>query len=108
MLAPLLVVPPWSNAFRYSSATDLRCSSVMVCVVMAIVGSDLDRFELVEQLRAPGLELLGQLEGAAELLRRLVAGPAALGVGHGELEQCAARAAHVDGLEVLAVLKLGD
>src|SRR5580693_9315586 len=29
MLAPVEVTPPLSNAFRYSRATDLRCSSVM-------------------------------------------------------------------------------
>src|SRR5262245_14122573 len=36
MLAPLEVTPLLSNAFRYSIATDLRCSSVMVCFVIAI------------------------------------------------------------------------
>src|SRR5215216_2382109 len=30
MLSPLDVTPPLSNALRYSSATDLRCSSVIV------------------------------------------------------------------------------
>src|ERR1700761_1344101 len=29
MLPPVEVTPPLSNAFRYSRATDLRCSSVM-------------------------------------------------------------------------------
>src|SRR6267142_391083 len=33
---PLDVTPPVSSAFRYSSATDLRCSSVMVCLVSAM------------------------------------------------------------------------
>src|SRR3989454_7170475 len=36
MPPPVDVVPPLSKAFRYSSATDLRCSSVMVCVVIAM------------------------------------------------------------------------
>ncbi len=36
MPAPVLVTPPLSNAFRYSKATDLRCSSVIVWVVSAI------------------------------------------------------------------------
>ena len=30
MLSPLEVIPPLSNALRYSTATDLRCSSVIV------------------------------------------------------------------------------
>src|SRR5919202_3199377 len=37
MLPPVLVVPALSKALRYSSATDLRCSSVMVWVVTAMV-----------------------------------------------------------------------
>src|SRR5215472_9603768 len=36
MLSPEDVTPPLSNAFRYSSATDLRCSSVIVCLVRAM------------------------------------------------------------------------
>jgi hypothetical protein len=36
MLSPAEVTPPLSNAFRYSSATDLRCSSVIVCRVRVI------------------------------------------------------------------------
>src|SRR5512144_3373363 len=36
MLSPLDVTPPLSKAFRYSMATDLRCSSVIVCVVSAM------------------------------------------------------------------------
>src|SRR3954447_26265717 len=39
MLPPVLVTPPWSKALRYSSATDLRCSSVMIWVVRAMVVS---------------------------------------------------------------------
>src|SRR3954462_6199931 len=35
MLSPVEVTPPLSNALRYSSATDLRCSSVIVCVLTA-------------------------------------------------------------------------
>src|ERR1051325_7679120 len=37
MLPPSDATPPLSNALRYSSATDLRCSSVMVFVVSAMV-----------------------------------------------------------------------
>src|SRR6266511_405514 len=33
MLPPVDVTPPLSNALRYSSATDLRCSSVIVSLV---------------------------------------------------------------------------
>src|SRR5262249_1018663 len=36
MLAPVEVTPRLSKAFRYSKATDLRCSSVIICFVMAI------------------------------------------------------------------------
>src|SRR4026209_2948966 len=36
MLPPVDVTPPLSKAFRYSSATDFRCSSVMVCVLTAM------------------------------------------------------------------------
>src|SRR5690606_13752121 len=39
MLPPLDVVPLLSNAFKYSSATDLRCSSVIVWRVMAMRSS---------------------------------------------------------------------
>src|SRR3954453_8909589 len=39
MLPPVLVTPALSKALRYSSATDLRCSSVMVRVATAIMGS---------------------------------------------------------------------
>src|SRR4051812_27662674 len=35
MLPPVEVVPALSNALRYSRATDLRCSSVIVWVLMA-------------------------------------------------------------------------
>src|SRR4051812_28739679 len=35
MLPPVDVVPAWSKALRYSRATDLRCSSVIVWVAMA-------------------------------------------------------------------------
>src|SRR5262245_37071954 len=36
MLPPVDVTPLLSNALRYSSATDLRCSSVIVCRVSAM------------------------------------------------------------------------
>src|SRR6266571_3194298 len=39
MLLPVDVVPPLSKALRYSMATDLRCSSVMVCMVRLIAVS---------------------------------------------------------------------
>src|ERR1051325_2940766 len=38
MLPPLDVTPALSNALRYSSATDLRCSSVIVSFETATVG----------------------------------------------------------------------
>src|SRR5687768_2336328 len=38
MLPPFDVTPLLSNAFRYSSATDFRCSSVIVMRVIAIAG----------------------------------------------------------------------
>src|SRR5215217_6189363 len=37
MLSPVEVTPPLSKALRYSSATDLRCSSVIVWVATATV-----------------------------------------------------------------------
>src|SRR4030095_8847075 len=40
MLPPFDVTPLLSNAFRYSSATDLRCSSVIVCRVIAMRSSE--------------------------------------------------------------------
>src|SRR3954447_21879242 len=36
MLPPVDVTPPLSKAFRYSRATDLRCSSGMVRLVIAL------------------------------------------------------------------------
>src|SRR5262249_12592020 len=39
MLVPDEVTPRLSKAFRYSKATDLRCSSVIVCFVRAITRS---------------------------------------------------------------------
>src|SRR4051794_9184252 len=39
MLPPSEVVPALSHALRYSSATDLRCSSVIVCRARVTVGS---------------------------------------------------------------------
>src|SRR5216684_2374917 len=41
MLPPVDVIPALSSALRYSRATDLRCSSVMVCVATAMVGAPL-------------------------------------------------------------------
>src|SRR5437867_475070 len=38
MLPPVDVIPALSSALRYSRATDLRCSSVMVCLATAMVG----------------------------------------------------------------------
>src|SRR5947209_4307732 len=38
MLPPVDVIPALSSALRYSRATDLRCSSVIVCVATAMVG----------------------------------------------------------------------
>src|SRR3954452_2397803 len=39
MLPPVEVTPALSKALRYSSATDLRCSSVMVWIAMAMRNS---------------------------------------------------------------------
>src|SRR5947208_13705046 len=50
MLPPVEVVPPASNAFRYSSATDLRCSSVICCVATAMLASPL-------RARVPGRQV---------------------------------------------------
>src|SRR5260370_34163731 len=41
MLPPVDVIPALSSALRYSRATDLRCSSVMVCLATAMVGAPL-------------------------------------------------------------------
>src|SRR5712675_1650077 len=41
MLPPVDVAPALSSALRYSRATDLRCSSVMICVATAMVGAPL-------------------------------------------------------------------
>ena len=43
MLSPVEVTPPLSNAFKYSRATDLRCSSVMVSRVRLIGHTPFDR-----------------------------------------------------------------
>src|SRR6266849_1341835 len=40
-LPPVDVIPALSSALRYSRATDLRCSSVMVCLATAMVGAPL-------------------------------------------------------------------
>src|SRR3954465_14577714 len=39
MLPPVEVVPAWSKALRYSRATDLRCSSVIVWIAIAMSGT---------------------------------------------------------------------
>src|SRR5262245_8588661 len=55
MLAPDEVTPRLSKAFRYSKATDLRCSSVIVCFVRAISlernAALVFRYPLVERLQ---------------------------------------------------------
>src|SRR3954451_14987156 len=61
MLSPVDVTPPLSNAFRYSSATDLRCSSVMVSRAIATAHLLVAAFGRRE-LTPPGLAL--QLEDA--------------------------------------------
>src|SRR3954464_5722717 len=53
MLPPFDVTPLLSNALRYSSATDLRCSSVIVIFATAI--------DLLPQPSASALEFLRQL-----------------------------------------------
>src|SRR5437667_2085785 len=47
MLPPVDVTPLLSNALRYSSATDLRCSSVIVIFVTAIGGLLLLAFQFL-------------------------------------------------------------
>src|SRR4051794_3833796 len=37
MPAPVEVTPLLSKAFKYSTATDLRCSSVIVCLLIAMI-----------------------------------------------------------------------
>src|SRR4030095_8952900 len=48
MLLPVDVTPLLSNAFKYSSAIDFRCSSVMVRVVIAIMDSEQSRRGVLE------------------------------------------------------------
>src|SRR5438067_12247687 len=91
MLAPVEVTPRLSKAFRYSKATDLRCSSVIVCFATAISFFEgnaalvlrqplVERLELRIQLpcdiRAPRcndffFELAINLEHVAHLIRAL-------------------------------------
>src|SRR5262249_9965018 len=53
MLSPVDVTPPWSNALRYSRATDFRCSSVIVWVLTAMrrLLSDSDHHVTVDPFR---------------------------------------------------------
>src|SRR6516164_5106898 len=53
MLPPSEVVPPLSKALRYSMATDLRCSSVMVCLLSAMALPSLLRFRPRPSSRPP-------------------------------------------------------
>src|SRR5262245_40645713 len=69
--------------------------------------SEPDRLEAAKDLLAPCRELLRQLESLAQLLRRLVAVPAALVVCHGQFEEGTAGRPDVDRLEVLAVSDFG-
>src|SRR5215211_6241507 len=87
MLPPVDVTPPLSNALRYSSATDFRCSSVIVWVVTAIghLLSRVDHHVLVHPLR----ERLAVTRDGVPLLvevvvpRRVADGEAGVGaVGH--------------------------
>src|SRR4029077_9495046 len=85
MLPPLDVTPPLSKALRYSSATDFRCSSVMVWVLTAIpippplgarvpdrqVGIDVDPYRLDVRHPAHRLEPhLPSVSGAADPAER--------------------------------------
>src|SRR5919205_1268117 len=59
MLSPVDVTPPLSKAFRYSSATDLRCSSVMTRVLSATVISSCCENAGTAWGRAPGPTMTG-------------------------------------------------
>src|SRR5262245_521620 len=60
MLTPVDVTPWLSNALRYSRATDLRCSSVIVCFVTATF-LDRDTALVLSDPLIEGLELRIQL-----------------------------------------------
>src|SRR5215813_12959509 len=61
MLAPVEVTPRLSKAFRYSKATDLRCSSVIICFVTAILQSERNATLVLRQPLVERLELRIQL-----------------------------------------------
>src|SRR5262245_66558530 len=61
MLAPVEVTPRLSKAFRYSKATDLRCSSVIICFVTAILQSERNTSLVLRQPLVERLELRIQL-----------------------------------------------
>src|SRR3954447_7776089 len=77
MLPPVDVTPALSNALRYSSATDLRCSSVIVSVLTAMVSPLSGRGDgvgcLLNGLRVGGVRgAVGEGDDGAE---RRAAGP---------------------------------
>src|SRR3954449_13482289 len=63
MLPPVEVVPALSKALRYSRATDLRCSSVIVWVATA-TGAPCREKGVEEQVRT-GLERAGGARGSS-------------------------------------------
>src|SRR5438045_1840796 len=92
MLPPVEVTPPASKAFRYSRATDLRCSSVMDCVETAMssllsrvpgwkVGVDVQPHSLGVGVLVHGLEPhLAAVAGVAEPAERRARVDALVGV----------------------------
>src|SRR5215813_9432421 len=61
MLSPVEVTPWLSKAFKYSKATDLRCSSVIICFVTAILQSERNAALVLRQPLVERLELRIQL-----------------------------------------------
>src|SRR3954465_2684785 len=88
MLSRVDVTPPLSNALRYSIATDLRCSSVIVSVLTAMAlllcvsGRGRGRGWLLHGLRVGrGRRAIGEGDDRAE---RRAAGPVRAGRGGGD------------------------
>src|SRR5215471_18405143 len=83
MLPPVEVTPPLSKAFRYSRATDLRCSSVMTSCDSAISLPSCSRGELLQhgigpkrlsrERREPRGPLLGPLLHGEQALEQVLA-----------------------------------
>ena len=101
MLSPVDVTPPLSNALRYSSATDLRCSSVIVCVLTATVAPFLTvwiagtRRALLPSSRVDPEAIVAPAEGPCQAVRGRPVLPTASGADEGwaargarSLDQC--------------------